>query len=142
MEKLGYIKRLRPVFLVGIIALITYMAIKNTKEDNKEVEALNREYPNINQNDYMCGKIKNYSTYRGAVLLTLENNYKTCINTSRNYGYTPPYLEKFIKVGDSVIKNAYSDTLHIIRNEQKYFFIIGEFIGEDPSPKYFRYNKE
>lgn len=131
MEKLGVINKLRPVFLGILICLIVYLAIKNTKEDDRRISALRIEYPTVGNKDSLSGIITDFIVNRGAILITVNNSFKTCINPSRNYKYDPVYLYKFIFKGDSIVKNAYSDTLYIYRNNQNYYFVIGEFIGNE-----------
>jgi hypothetical protein len=131
MEKLGVIKKLGPIFLGILLCFMIFMAIKNTKEDNRLINALNIEFPNVENQDSFSGILTDYMINRGAILITVNNNYKTCINPSRNYKYDPAYLYKFICSGDSIVKKAYSDTLHVYRNNLDFYFVIGKFIGSD-----------
>lgn len=137
MEKLSFIKKTRPVILIILIALIAYLAIKGTIEDNQKAEALRKEYPDPGKGIRISGIVKTSFSDRGALYISLEKNGKYCFSHSRNFAYDPPFLEEFIQNGDSILKNVYSDTLYIFRDDEKYYFIIGEFLGKDPRKKLF-----
>ena len=127
-DKHGFMKKIKFILLIILLGLILYMAIRDTRQGNLEVSKLITKYPLVKLEDNFEGVLKTYTARRGASLIVLENGYMATLNTSRNYALDPVSLDKFLKTGDSLIKNSYSDTLFIYRGNKSYYFIIGEFI--------------
>jgi hypothetical protein len=67
---------------------------------------------------------------RGTAYVKLGDSRDIFIVHSRNYDYNEPWLDDFLQVGDHLLKNKNSDTLWIGRGNDKYYFVIGEFINE------------
>ncbi|WP_436517258.1 hypothetical protein [Ekhidna sp. To15] len=68
--------------------------------------------------------------HRGTCAVELNDSTGFFLKHSRNYNYSEPWLNRFLESGDKLMKNKNSDTLWIERSEKRYFFILGEFIGE------------
>ncbi|MEO1437627.1 MAG: hypothetical protein AAFV80_18960 [Bacteroidota bacterium] len=56
---------------------------------------------------------------------------KICFPASANGNYFESNLGFFLNTGDSILKDAGSDTLLVIRDSVRYFFIIGQFVPRD-----------
>ena len=66
---------------------------------------------------------------RSRAYVQVENKEERIkIDYSRNYDYEPAELNEFLEIGDKIIKNKCSDTLHIFRNESRFFFLIGDIL--------------
>jgi hypothetical protein len=135
MARLLYINKLKLLILIILIFFIAFLAIKNTREDNKQNEILRKEFPIISKTDLISGIVIAHSSNRGSLHVILLNNTKISIPHSRNYNYTPPYLDEFIKNKDSLFKKTFSDTLFIFRDNRNYYFIIGKFIEQNCNMK-------
>lgn len=117
-----------------VIAVIVLLYIYNNEKLDKQRKKEDREYVKIeNLRSEYKGKVlsKNRSKgYTGLTLIHLTNNGKLSISGStRNYFYSKQNLGYFIQVGDSIFKPLGSDSVYIIRNNKKYYFILGKIIN-------------
>jgi hypothetical protein len=90
----------------------------------------NFEYSEVDINKPLKGKVIGVYEDKGITFLTLTDSLKVWIPHSRNYDYKEPFLNIFIKIGDSLEKKPNNDTLHIIRKSDHYYFIISKFINQ------------
>lgn len=131
MEKPSFIKKTRLFIIAIFLPIIVYLAIKDTIRGNNEAVAMEKEYPDMTYNNSISGEIvKHFSEY-GTTYIVLKDKSKYSITNSLNYLYDPYSLFKFIRSGDMVHKQSNSDTLFVQRNDNLYYFIIGEFINEE-----------
>ncbi len=86
------------------------------------------EYIDVREIDQLNGILIKIQAERSSAFCKLEDGRKIFIFDSDNLNYTPYALNKFLKVGDSIVKNRQSDTLYIYRDNYKYVFILGEII--------------
>lgn len=116
------------------VATYSLLSIIRTDKANADRDKL---YSILDSSNYFSGKIIDFYSERGHVYITLNDSKRYLIEHSRNYNYKSYFLNSYLNVGDSLVKLQGSDTLYIYRAGKKSFFIIGEFIGEDPTPKLF-----
>ncbi len=88
------------------------------------------EYKEVVLNDSLAGVLVKKKHWKGSSFLIINKQKKYFVN-SRNYMYSPRSLDSFVRIGDSLIKKRGSDTLHIIRYEKTYYFILGENINKN-----------
>ena len=116
-------------WILIIILILIFFSIFHIST-NKLINEKNKNYPLINNNSAFSGKIENVYLNRGSIYLMLTN--KKCFRTtdSRNYDYNPIFIDDFLSYGDSIVKPLNTDTLFIIRDTRKYYFVLGKFINE------------
>ena len=68
--------------------------------------------------------------WHGITNVELSNGNKYKINHSRNYVYSNPFFGDNIKLGDSIIKKANSDSLWVKSSKGEFIFIVGEWINK------------
>jgi hypothetical protein len=90
----------------------------------------NLTYKIVDQSDQINKKVIGIYDDQGYSFVTLTDSTKICFSHSRNYSYKNPYLDTFMAIGDSIVKNQNSDTLKILRRNSCYYFILGKFINQ------------
>jgi hypothetical protein len=79
------------------------------------------------------GKLNNVNQKRNDIFIqvsTSKNRYK--IDNSYNYKYSPPNIKDFLKINDKIVKHKCSDTLFVERNDEVFYFIIGDYLYNNP----------
>ncbi len=66
--------------------------------------------------------------YYGNALVTFTDEQKLELPLAVNSKYSDERLSLFITLGDSILKNANSDTIFVHRDNKEYYFIIDETI--------------
>nr|WP_321453163.1 hypothetical protein [uncultured Carboxylicivirga sp.] len=115
-----------PKFIIALPIGFLIMTIIGTYFQNKEWE----EHSEVTYQTELKGEIKVAKT-NGAVLIEFSNGNKFRLNYSDNYNYTPSSMSQFIRIGDHVYKPINSDSIFIFRNSKKYFFLLGQRIGNE-----------
>lgn len=116
MQKLS--KKYYVLFFIILVAIwIAAITI-----DTKNGQNLLEEYPRINNKDEVRGIVKKIKKIKGGCFITTETE-KFHLSSGQNYEYKNEYLHHNLFVGDSIIKNQYSDTIFIISSlgMEKYF---------------------
>lgn len=121
-------KKAKPFFIVLCIVSMLSFAVFFTIYDFNNVKKLHQEFDKVEINDSLNGIINDIYTSKGASFITLKCEKKIFLKTSFNYQNENGYLDKSLKIGDSILKNAGSDTLFIIKPEKTEYFILGKFI--------------
>lgn len=129
MERQLYIKYLRVLLIIILVCTIIILAIKNTKNDDNQHNFITHHYKIVDLKDSINGCVIEKNNSHGALLIKLENEKGYIINHSRNYNYSPCFLNDFVIEGDSLYKSPYSDSLFVYRHDELYVFIIGEYIN-------------
>ena len=83
----------------------------------------------VNWNTSITGVIEDLNQYKGFtyILLEQENEYwKT--DSSSNHDYSEPFVGDFLQKGDFLKKNKCTDTLFILRGNERYHFLIGDIL--------------
>lgn len=110
-------------FLILTIFGLVIFVISIIKSD-KEVHGLLSQYQAVQKEDSLNSKIQNIVMHRSSALVTLNNDYKIAFkNIFSNPKYEIIYLDDFIKITDTIQKRSTSDTIWVIRNSKRYFFI-------------------
>lgn len=109
-----------------LLAVIVIIFISSESKKNRI------KYPKIDNIDSFHGQVKHEREYQGVSYIELSDSSFFRINHSINYNIKPSDLHDFIRTGDSIYKNKYSDTLIVVRDEKKYVFKIGKIISADP----------
>jgi hypothetical protein len=91
--------------------------------------ALLTEYPRIELDTQIAGKIISTDVSKSIVRIVLDKQQKFTVPPARNHHYSPSDLNKFLKKGDQIKKNHGSDTLIIYRDDERYFFRLGKFLS-------------
>lgn len=123
-----YFKIYRYLVFIGMIIFVVYtiISIRDSK-DNYIIEK-QRYYSNG-----FKGILINKKLNRG-LRITIENQGKISKNylyESKNYNYKPSDLYDFIMINDSIIKISESLDFYIIRNNEKFYFKLGEYINQN-----------
>ena len=108
--------------------LVWLLAIK---KENKKGEQIRDEYPLITSKDKIEGTIKNLRVIKGGCFIKM-NGESFRLLSSQNYLYKKEYIDNNISVGDSIFKNANSDTLYIYSSDGKEkYFVHNQGINRD-----------
>lgn len=104
---------------IGITSLLAWYGYLN-------IGVLNNSN-SVNWDTSFNGVLTNLRQYKGFtyVLLEKEKEYWR-IDNSRNYDYNEAAIADFIREGDVLLKNKCSDTLFIVRKNQRFHFLIGD----------------
>jgi hypothetical protein len=118
-----------------VVCIIIFFSIYNEKRMDDQREKEDNEYVQIEKsNNEYKGRIlskKESKGYKGRTLVYLNNNGKFTISGGgRNYLYSNQDLSYFMQIDDSIFKPLNTDSLYIIRNNRKYYFILGQIIKE------------
>ncbi len=118
----GFVK-VAVVIFIFLIALFVFLLSNQSRgvKDNR--------YTRINTHDCFNGRVVNVNVNVGTIFINLEDSKQLRTVDTRNYTYTPYFLDEFLTYGDSISKPAHTDTLYIYRANKRYFFIIGKFIN-------------
>lgn len=116
------------IALFLIIGVISFSAF--IKQTNKEAEEFRQRYKLIERCDSLSGIIYEILCRRGVSAVSMSGGDELRLSISRNYYYEIYSLCEFINIGDSLQKQMDCDTLHIFRENQKFYFVIGKEIGE------------
>jgi len=90
-----------------------------------------KQFVNVKQtqnSEPLIGVVKNRILNKGSVVVEFRNSKRYQIPSCKNENYTSSYINNFIQVGDSLSKVAFSDTLYIYRNKQRYFFVLEKVV--------------
>jgi hypothetical protein len=123
------IKRKNVLLFVLIIALMSGVIVI-FMIPVKYQKTMGEKYPLCDFQDELSGIVYKAKPNRGAVYFDLANANRFSVSASDNFDYSPSSLDKFIETGDSIFKPKNSDTLYIYRNNDKYYFVLGEFINK------------
>lgn len=104
-----------PVFFASWLLAIFINARNNEK--------LREEYPVIKFEEEINARVLNIRKIKGGSYITTNNGKKIGLLAAQNYLYPKEYLVSNIFLGDSISKNAFSDTIYIFSpsGEMKYF---------------------
>lgn len=91
---------------------------------------MGEKYPLCDFQDELSGIVQKVRPNRGTIYFDLANSKQFSTVESYNYDYSPFAIDEFIETGDSIFKPKNSDTLYIYRNNDKYYFVLGEFINK------------
>jgi len=106
----------------AVIAIVVFWLIYDNVND--------KEYPCINNEAALYGKVTKTKPYQSVAYVELEDGLKFRLISSRNYKYYPYSLNEFIQPGDSLLKRANSDTLVIDRGNRNFVFVLGKDINK------------
>jgi len=128
----------RIFFILLMITIVAVFSVISITKLDKESKKLDEQYPVLENYNTITGIVMHLFSEHGHIYITLTDSIKYLIAHSINYNYSPYFLDDFIIIGDSLVKHAGSDTLFVYRNKEEYYFLIGESVGVDPTPKIFR----
>lgn len=117
----GFSLKTQIIIFASVFVLGTcFVTIMNYKERKRFANLIN-----VMHDDSINGKVKTLNINKGCIVIKLySNNFEYQLQTLRNEDYSPSFSGYFIHPGDSLVKNAFSDTLHIYRNGTSYYFIL------------------
>lgn len=110
------------LLFIGFILMVTIGIILHNRKMNDHIDIRNIAH--------LKGVLVRVQSERSSAFGKLKDGKKIFFFDSDNYSYTPYALNKFLEVGDSIVKNEQSDTLYIYRDEKKYYFVLGKTIGK------------
>jgi len=90
--------------------------------DGRRIEKRNKVYNDLEKCDELNGRIIDIDIIKGYCYVTTEQT-KMVIHSSQNYLYSDEYISDNIFLGDSIIKDAGSDTIRIIRDRSEFYFV-------------------
>ena len=84
-----------------------------------------KEYPRITTTTSLNNVIEtiNYTSKNGAYIM-LKDSTKVLMDWAYNYDYSPYDIIDFVQIGDSIVKQAGSDTIILHRCREEYLFIL------------------
>ncbi|MEI6349322.1 MAG: hypothetical protein WCP69_15355 [Bacteroidota bacterium] len=113
--------------IVAVVIIVAFLFFYLTILFQQNIE---KKHPRIAYNGSVFGKVKKVWVNIGVVNFNLYNLKQFSTVDSRNYDYSPEFIDEFIINGDSIYKPKNSDTLYVFRDNNKYFFILGKFINK------------
>jgi len=143
------------ILIVSLLILIPCCIVVSTfisliREDKKESDILNREYPMLSIKDSISGVIYRNQTRTGAYqkggsYIDLTNGRKigSPYEPTINFYYKIHNFKDFIQPGDSIFKSIDSDTIFIypFYKSTVYYFVLGKIINEDYKMRKDRINR-
>jgi|SRR5690606_16714029 hypothetical protein len=127
-------KKYRLGIVISFLVLVLgYFVNRAFNPFYKKIQWLENEIPKHNPvdvHDSLDGVVTKVFETRGWTYVTFRNATKISIPTSRNGLYEENFIGDFLKVGDQLYKRPKSDTLEVMRGNEKYYFLIGKIINE------------
>lgn len=105
---LGYL------YFISSIAILDFLQRKN------------KEYTMVEKEDEINGVILSIYSDRGGSFVCLKDSLKIWFEVSENKKYDKYLLYNFLQPNDSLIKNTNNDTLFIFRQNESFFFVLGQ----------------
>jgi len=112
----------RKVLIYLIILFAIGVPILNNISENQWNNMLNT-YHLVDTKSEFEGIVYNIELQK-FTCVNLNNKIYIRFNSMDNYSYKPFNFSSFLQVGDSIYKKEESDTVYIIRNDAKYYFLI------------------
>jgi hypothetical protein len=78
-----------------------------------------KEYEKISKYEKFNLEVESLTYYKDETRIQFIQGVKRAVSS-------PPELGHFLKIGDLVSKNENNDTIKILRDGEKYFFVIGQ----------------
>ena len=138
LNKLWRYRYLAIIFFACLLAFGIIFFILTTKDDKEKYESIKQKYKLINTKDVVSAKITTIDCNKGASIISLTKGGEIIIPTSRNYDYEIFELCCFLNTNDSIQKKAGTDTMHVFREAQVFYFVLGEFIGEKYDSRFYK----
>jgi len=122
-----FFKKVKKYWFLPLIFAVWLLAIFIDARYN---EKLREEYPVVKFEDKINARVLKIRKIKGGSYITKNNSEKIGLLSAQNYLYHREYLVFNIFSGDSISKNAFSDTIYIFSpsGEVKYF-VHGEVIN-------------
>jgi len=119
------------IFFIIIITSVVFGIYKAHIDMQKE-EEISKQYPLIKSNDEteIYGILESFSMKHNFTRITLTDGKKYGIAWAYNRNYDPPYMFDFLDYGDLLIKESYCDTLWVISDDEVFYFVLYNDIGE------------
>ncbi|WP_422360212.1 hypothetical protein [Reichenbachiella sp.] len=122
---------IRVVFIVLFIGA-TFSFLREISDEEFSSNAYSSEYKKINKEDMITPNlVDSVFSHMGFILISLANNQKICLPYTRNFQFKAEFLGDFLNVGDVISKKRNSDTLFIIRNDERFVFVVGKTINKE-----------
>jgi hypothetical protein len=93
---------------------------------NEDVEKHNKEYEYVKNTTIVFDIVKENIADKGTSSVTTVSGKKIWFDGACNDNYYPSFLDNFIQIGDTIIKNSGSDTLFIHRNKKEFYFVLNK----------------
>jgi hypothetical protein len=116
-----YLKIAIPILI--IVFFIIYIQLK-------ELANTGKEYPKIKFSKEYHGIVTKAQPYQSVCYTELDSSVNVMLGLAVNYEYKEFYLNRFIRVGDSISKGSFTDTIFIYRDSQEFMFLLGQYINE------------
>ncbi|MBD3350646.1 MAG: hypothetical protein GF364_04075 [Candidatus Lokiarchaeota archaeon] len=91
----------------------------------KHLESLFQEYPVFNTDMYFESRIADIHIEKGVCYITTSNGIKFRLNDVRNYEDNKFIMIEEFSVGDSIVKQAGSDTIYVMKDNGRFYYIQG-----------------
>ena len=118
-------KRILSFIIIGLIGMIIIFVIEGIYVDN-----LRKEYSFDIRNEKDINEVVvKIIHWHGVTNVQLSNKKKYWIDMSYNYDYRSSFIGDNIKLGDSIIKKAHSDSLWVKSSKGEFVFVVGKRIN-------------
>jgi hypothetical protein len=118
------------ITIAGLLIVIILIILTATHDNDKDIENLYGKYNNfLFEEEYQGVITKIMMEYREKVYFKLDDTLEFFLPNSKNCNFSENELIYFLNKGDFLIKPKNSDTLYILRNKEKYLFIINKNIN-------------
>jgi hypothetical protein len=103
----------------GILVLIFIISIIGLRQYQKNKF---NEYNELKYDDEILGIIDDVKRIKITSFITIDGK-KIIIRSSENLNYEKVYIDKYLHIGDSIVKRANNDTIRILHCDQWFEFI-------------------
>jgi hypothetical protein len=112
------------LFLIGFLIMIFYLTGTYQKNIDNKYNIIDNSVEINSVFDHLKGN-------RGMLYLDFIDSIRFKVGGAMiNRNYIPEDFDSFLKEGDSIIKRRQSDTVLIIRNMKKYYFILNKVVAK------------
>ena len=123
-------KQYRVNRIIYILVLFAILSLIGIHIMNIYVDNLSKEYSfDIRNEKDINEEVVKIIPWHGVTNVQLSNGKKYWIDMSYNYDYRSSFIGDNIKLGDSIIKKANSDSLWVKSSKGEFVFVVGERIN-------------
>jgi len=122
-----------PIILI-VFALLIYIFYLSEEDGREYLKKIHAEFIEPSFKESVRGKViylePDYPGINsaGVSLVILDSGQKVWLNASYNWDYTPLLLRDNIKLGDSIFKKPFSDTIYLY-GESTQVYVLGKSIN-------------
>ena len=110
------------VIIIFFVLLITTAILGSIIRERKNSREFSK-FELVDKDSEFSGVIISLRKYRGNTLVEMNNGRKYWLKLAKNYNNNPNFLDDFLKENDSLLKPFNNDTIYIIRDQNRYYFL-------------------